>query len=150
MCRKTTTRPPFSRWSSVFVFQPCIERVLKTFDYYSGAWEPQFVADQSMPFHDEHFPYRLRSNTQLVDHLQMPVGQLLQSAELCRAGYTFTIVNDLFSVHRGFKRRLSSGELNMMALWRRKNVYHEVLKQFQLRLDIQYPATRKQCPSLHP
>ncbi|KAE9546626.1 hypothetical protein FO519_010162, partial [Halicephalobus sp. NKZ332] len=57
--------------------------------FYTGrSWEPQFVGDERVPFHDELFPYRYKTNAQLGLHL-------------CFMNYTFSIVSDLFTIHPG-------------------------------------------------
>lgn len=106
--------------------------VANEYQYLNGDWEPQFVADASIPLHDERFPLRMRSNTHL--------GNLL-----CRQGYTFTIVNDLFSVHRGIKRWESKDDIfwQKMAL---RSGYRKTVKHFRVMLDELYPETKDQCP----
>uniref|UniRef100_A0A914QH79 Ycf1 n=1 Tax=Panagrolaimus davidi TaxID=227884 RepID=A0A914QH79_9BILA len=42
-------------------------RITQILDYGNIAWEPQFVGDSRIPFHDERFPYRYRSNSHLVN-----------------------------------------------------------------------------------
>ena len=37
--------------------------------YQNGRWEPQFVGDERVPFHDERLPYRYRTNVHLVSSL---------------------------------------------------------------------------------
>uniref|UniRef100_A0AC34FMU2 Uncharacterized protein n=1 Tax=Panagrolaimus sp. ES5 TaxID=591445 RepID=A0AC34FMU2_9BILA len=41
--------------------------ITQTLEYGNIAWEPQFVANSRIPFHDERFPYRFRSNSHLVN-----------------------------------------------------------------------------------
>ena len=41
-------------------------KVVLVIPYENVDWEPQFVADSRIPFHDEMFPYRFRDHTQLV------------------------------------------------------------------------------------
>jgi hypothetical protein len=68
-------------------------------NYTNAEYEPQFVSDRKLiPLHDENFPFRHRSNTHLA-------------AELCRAGFQFAILNDVFSVHEGIKTKESGVEL---------------------------------------
>uniref|UniRef100_A0AC34FU35 N-acetyllactosaminide beta-1,3-N-acetylglucosaminyltransferase n=1 Tax=Panagrolaimus sp. ES5 TaxID=591445 RepID=A0AC34FU35_9BILA len=62
----------------------------KIINYTNAEWEPQFVGDERVPFHDNRFPFRLRSNTHL-------------GTVLCYSGFKFAIVNDLFTYHRGIK-----------------------------------------------
>ncbi|KAI6213096.1 N-acetyllactosaminide beta-1,3-N-acetylglucosaminyltransferase [Aphelenchoides besseyi] len=103
--------------------------LFRTYRYLNEYWEPQYVArnDETLPLHDETFPFRFRSNTHL-------------GSEMCRAGFTFAVVNDLFTVHVGIKRQekkrrtSDSGELK------------EIAAKFMERLDRQYPLTKRACP----
>ncbi|KHN71182.1 hypothetical protein Tcan_02436 [Toxocara canis] len=89
--------------------------VFRELQYGRMEWEPQFVATQSIPMHDESFPFRRRSHTHL-------------SVILCRLGYTFTIVNDLFSVHNGFKRQITEYEIRLLRMT--MNSYKKVFRFF--------------------
>jgi hypothetical protein len=74
----------------------------------------------------------------------------LQAAELCRAGYTFTVVNDLFSVHRGIKRKETDDDKAFKQLSKAHNKYKAIVAQFKQRLNRLYPTTEKKCPRFVP
>lgn len=106
-------------------------------NYTNAEYEPQFVGDaNTVPFHDESFPFRLRSNTQLA-------------SELCRADFQFAILNDVFSIHEGIKTRETRVELAAKKL-AFNNGYLRVVSDFSNRLDQMYPSTKDKCPKFIP
>uniref|UniRef100_A0A914PU52 Uncharacterized protein n=1 Tax=Panagrolaimus davidi TaxID=227884 RepID=A0A914PU52_9BILA len=111
-----------------------IEKIL---NYTNAEWEPQFVGDNKrIPFHDNRFPFRLRSNTHL--------GTLL-----CYNGFKFAIVNDLFTYHRGIKRIESRKDTNLKNL-SVKQGYHKMVDQFRNELYNKFPKMRARCPLFLP
>uniref|UniRef100_A0A0N5A791 Beta-1,4-glucuronyltransferase 1 n=1 Tax=Parastrongyloides trichosuri TaxID=131310 RepID=A0A0N5A791_PARTI len=102
-------------------------------NYTNPYWEPQFVCDDRIPYHRENFPYRYRSNTHLL-HI------------ICHEEYKFIILNDVFTVHEGFKEKLSTNELmiynNVMKTTK------ETINQFNFELQNKYPNMRNVCRRL--
>ncbi|CEF69375.1 N-acetyllactosaminide beta-1,3-N-acetylglucosaminyltransferase [Strongyloides ratti] len=102
--------------------------------YNRAQWEPQFVSLRNIPFHDENFQYLLRDNM----HLRW---------ELCRANYSFLVVNDVFMYHLGRKK---NGEKNLIDKIR----YHlngknkNIMKKFEIRMQKLYPITKNKCPNI--
>uniref|UniRef100_A0AC35FAF5 Uncharacterized protein n=1 Tax=Panagrolaimus sp. PS1159 TaxID=55785 RepID=A0AC35FAF5_9BILA len=101
-------------------------------DYNSAKWEPQFVSLKNIPLFDTGFRYPRRDNTVL-------------RWEMCRAGYKFAIINDVFAFHKGLK---SYTEMNFLNRVRRRLIKttEEAFGRFSERMDLQYPKTRNKCP----
>ena len=140
--------------------------------YTNAEFEPQFLADDRTPFHDESFPFRRRSNT------HVSAGDLARSArsctprrrlqlgnELCRAGFRFALVADCFSVHPGVKTNetraertakaaaVRAGYVKVSSQEERPSEAQSRLQQvrsFVERLNRQYPKTKKLCPAFKP
>jgi len=108
---------------------------VKVFDelfYRTENWEPQFVGDERIPFHDERFPYRHKSNVHLGLHL-------------CFKNYTFSIVSDVFSVHQGIMKKDSVKVSFIRSLVRKMNV-RNIDKAFRKELIGKYPKMKSVCP----
>ncbi|CAJ0581905.1 unnamed protein product, partial [Mesorhabditis spiculigera] len=108
----------------------------KKYRYLDAAWEPQFVAQNNVPFHDEAFPYLIRDNAN-------------QRWTLCRAGYRFHVMNMAFAIHPGFKNPGDAGSTRddrQVVLAR----YAKAVTEFNAYMDKKYPDTRNKCPHMEP
>lgn len=101
--------------------------------YVGAEWEPQFVGDISeIPFHDERFPYRYRNNAVL-------------SLQLCFENYTFSVVNDLFTVHKGIKLKDSLQVKYIKDLVRESIDTQKLNEDHKNELINKYPNTITKC-----
>uniref|UniRef100_A0A0N5C3B1 Polysaccharide deacetylase n=1 Tax=Strongyloides papillosus TaxID=174720 RepID=A0A0N5C3B1_STREA len=103
-------------------------------DYSHSAWEPQFVGDDRVPFHDERFPYRIRSNTHLA-HI------------MCYQGFKFAIINDIFTVHKGIKIKLNQVESKIVHSVKKE--FRKLIDDFNNNLAAKYPHMKKRCKKLN-
>uniref|UniRef100_A0AC35TIJ3 Uncharacterized protein n=1 Tax=Rhabditophanes sp. KR3021 TaxID=114890 RepID=A0AC35TIJ3_9BILA len=103
------------------------------YTYTNPMWEPQFVGDSRVPFHDENFPYRARSNTHV-------------SNLLCFEGFGFFVMNDVFTVHEGVKKRLLNNE--KIALDFSKEAFRGYVDEFNRNNIRKHPNMRNVCQPL--
>uniref|UniRef100_A0A0N5CGW7 Beta-1,4-glucuronyltransferase 1-like n=1 Tax=Strongyloides papillosus TaxID=174720 RepID=A0A0N5CGW7_STREA len=97
------------------------------------SWEPQFVGDDRVPFHDERFPYRIRSNSHLA-HI------------MCFQNFSFAIMNDVFTVHKGIKKSLNVNEkIEKKSSWK---VFFRLKNEFNRNLTRYYPHMKGKCRKL--
>uniref|UniRef100_A0A0N5CGW5 Glycosyl transferase n=1 Tax=Strongyloides papillosus TaxID=174720 RepID=A0A0N5CGW5_STREA len=99
-----------------------------------SSWEPQFVGDDRVPFHDERFGYRLCSNS----HLQII---------MCFQNFSFAIMNDVFTVHKGIKRNFTYYELSEL-ISLKKN-FNKLKKEFNNNITTYYPHMSEHCKQLN-
>uniref|UniRef100_A0A0N5A792 Metallophos domain-containing protein n=1 Tax=Parastrongyloides trichosuri TaxID=131310 RepID=A0A0N5A792_PARTI len=104
-----------------------------TINYTNPIWEPQFVGDDRVPFHDEIFPYRFRSNTHL--------GNIM-----CHQEFRFTILNDVFTAHEGRKRRLEDNEVKFYVEGHKK--VKNIISKFNGNLKKMYPHMKNICKNM--
>ncbi|KAI6177814.1 Cleavage and polyadenylation specificity factor subunit 4 [Aphelenchoides bicaudatus] len=112
--------------------------IQKELTYFRHQWEPQYVSrnDKTFPLHDEGFLHRNRDNTAM-------------GHEICRANITFSIMNGLFSVHRGVKRKELARFKKIVADFTRKEL-PRVVRRFRKRMDMLYDENKGKCPVFAP
>ncbi|VDK37330.1 unnamed protein product [Gongylonema pulchrum] len=67
---------------------------------------------------------------------------------MCRQNYTFALVNDLFMAHPGIKTVYDKSRLEQLQE-HSASQYFSAKKQFQQRMDEQYPETKEFCPDFN-
>ena len=110
-------------------------KITEVLKYNNFHWEPQFVADSRIPFHDERWPYRFRNNAQLA-------------LRLCFMEFTFSVVSDLFTIHEGIHVNGSSKDLYHKQLLQELQPWH-LVDNYNNELDNLYPGMRKKCSVDH-
>uniref|UniRef100_A0AC35THX8 N-acetyllactosaminide beta-1,3-N-acetylglucosaminyltransferase n=1 Tax=Rhabditophanes sp. KR3021 TaxID=114890 RepID=A0AC35THX8_9BILA len=104
-----------------------------THPYKVVEWEPQIITRKEIPDYYD-MPYPLHSNTS-------------HRRELCRAGFKFVIVNDVFAYHRGFKSKRESYFVKAVTNKHIKSdTFNRDSMAFEERLDRMYPKTHSLCP----
>uniref|UniRef100_A0A0K0FGU9 Beta-1,4-glucuronyltransferase 1 n=1 Tax=Strongyloides venezuelensis TaxID=75913 RepID=A0A0K0FGU9_STRVS len=100
--------------------------------YNNGYWEPQIVTRRDIPPYEESFPYPLDVTTE-------------QRREMCRAGYHFLVVNDVFAYHQ-MDEKTSESILFVASVVQGARVdLVKAQSEFHKKLDSLYPETKNKC-----
>jgi len=91
-------------------------------------WEPFYIAARSVPLYDERFK-------------QYGFNRISQVCELHFAGYRFSVLNNAFLVHRGFKTQ-EGFHLSKDVEQERNRL---LFRQFKEELKIKYPESERRC-----
>lgn len=93
------------------------------------SWEPYYIAPTDTPDYDERFK-------------QYGYDRISQICELYMAGYRFFVLNNLFTVHQGYKR-LGGFHMEKNIENRRNFLIFE--DQFQPDMQVKYPDSNRTC-----
>lgn len=74
----------------------------------------------------------------------------LQAHELCRRGFTFSVLHSVFAVHPGIKERESAGVRRLISRTVQSGELRRTVRAFRARLDRTFPRTRTLCPPFAP
>uniref|UniRef100_A0A0K0E0E0 Glycosyltransferase family 92 protein n=1 Tax=Strongyloides stercoralis TaxID=6248 RepID=A0A0K0E0E0_STRER len=100
--------------------------------YNNEYWEPQIVTRKDIPLYEETFPYPLDVTTQ-------------HRREMCRAGYHFLILNDVFAYHQ-IDERTSENILFVASVVQGARINSvKAQSMFYKKLNILYPKSKNKC-----
>ncbi|KAE9546724.1 hypothetical protein FO519_010064, partial [Halicephalobus sp. NKZ332] len=122
--------PYFEQWLNR-AEDPGESKIVLVLPYQNINWEPQFVGDSRIPFHDERFPYRFRNHVQLGQHL-------------CFMNFTFSLASDVFSIHPGVKERWSPEHFFARKIIEEMSSNY-LVNLFSSELSTLYPGREYEC-----
>ncbi|CEF61986.1 N-acetyllactosaminide beta-1,3-N-acetylglucosaminyltransferase [Strongyloides ratti] len=100
--------------------------------YNNGYWEPQIITRKDIPLYEETFPYPLDVTTE-------------HRREMCRAGYHFLILNDVFAYHQ-MDERTSENILFVASVVQGARIdLVKAQSMFYKKLNNLYPETKDKC-----
>jgi len=116
----------YEDWAQI----PMAEKLAIAYEVdWEKSWEPYYISSTEIPFHDERFK-------------QYGYDRISQICELYMAEYRFFVLNNIFTVHQGYKKL---ADVNLQRnLENRKNflIFEE---RFQPEMTKKYPNTTKTC-----
>ncbi|CAD6189317.1 unnamed protein product [Caenorhabditis auriculariae] len=104
-------------------------RIIDIRKMWVSSWEPMFVAHNSIPYHNEDLSYGLDNQVALALHM-------------CCAGYQFAISENVFSMHKGIRRRSQRRHGVSGAAFRHGA---RGLRLFYRKMAEQYPERARRC-----
>ncbi|XP_039625148.1 beta-1,4-glucuronyltransferase 1 [Polypterus senegalus] len=133
LCHKCHAPTNYSQWLNLHLQRPSDVSDSGDLDVaytlsWTDPWEPFYIGSQDTPLYDERFR-------------QYGFNRISQACELHVAGYKFTVLNNAFLVHRGFK---VPGEFH--ARKDEENRRNRILfRQFKEGLKLKYPESAQHC-----
>ncbi|KAL1138533.1 hypothetical protein AAG570_008596, partial [Ranatra chinensis] len=125
LCWKCQAPTSYEAWQK----EPPGAEMAPLFDVlWKDPWEPFYIASNNVPFYDERFK-------------QYGFNRISQVCELHVAGYTFSVLNNAFLVHRGFKTTTSFHPD------KEKDQDHNrmLFRQFKAELKVKYIDSTRRC-----
>ena len=85
--------------------------------YNNRKWEPQFVGDDRVPFHDERFPYRFKTNIHLVSLNKSFVNKFINSgpSPLLQRVYFLSGFRCVFYPSRHYEKKFSASRFDSIS-----------------------------------
>nr|XP_006129820.2 beta-1,4-glucuronyltransferase 1 [Pelodiscus sinensis] len=125
LCPRCQAPTNYSRWLNLPLGSPLNTAYAVE---WRDPWEPFYISANSVPPYDERFK-------------QYGFNRISQACELHVAGYSFSVLNNAFLVHKGFK---VPSEFH--AQKDAENQRNKVLfRQFKQELKLKYPGSLRRC-----
>ncbi|XP_041354474.1 beta-1,4-glucuronyltransferase 1-like [Gigantopelta aegis] len=124
-CWKCQKQTQYERWKKL---EPKTRLEVAYSLSWKDPWEPFFIGDKSLPDYDERFK-------------QYGFNRISQVCEMHIAGFQFSVLNNAFLVHHGFKEpkefhKTKEDELNKNRL---------LFRRFKEELKVKYPESDRRC-----
>ncbi|KAF6211820.1 hypothetical protein GE061_012335 [Apolygus lucorum] len=125
LCSKCQAPTNYDAWLN----EPAGAEMATMFDMiWRDPWEPFYISSNNVPLYDERFK-------------QYGFNRISQVCELHVAGYTFSILNNAFLVHIGFKTTSSFHEDKEKDQERNRMIF----RQFKAELKLKYIESSRRC-----
>ncbi|XP_006002511.1 beta-1,4-glucuronyltransferase 1 [Latimeria chalumnae] len=125
LCHKCHLPTNFSRWINL----PAASELGVAYSVeWRDPWEPFYIGSRSVPMYDERFK-------------QYGFNRISQACELHVAGYMFSILNNAFLIHKGFKIPSEFHAQKDVENQRNKILF----RHFKQDLKLKYPDSHRRC-----
>lgn len=125
LCWKCQVHTDYEAWQKEL---PSVELAPLFEVLWKDPWEPFYIARNTVPFYDERFK-------------QYGFNRISQVCELHIAGYKFSVLNNAFVVHLGFKTPTSFHVDKELDQERNRILF----RQFKMELKSKYPESSRRC-----
>ncbi|XP_076313919.1 beta-1,4-glucuronyltransferase 1-like [Tachypleus tridentatus] len=125
LCWKCQKHTDYETWQR----EPSTSKLAVLFEVlWRDPWEPFYIARNTVPMYDERFR-------------QYGFNRISQVCELHIAGYQFSVLNNVFVVHAGFKTQVSFHKDKNPDLERNRVLF----RHFKTELKNKYPNSSRRC-----